>query len=787
LRKLRDCWQVVNSANKSPKIHRTILGLCFVLLKPELCGKAKSMLKISAVIITYNEEKNIARCVDSLKEVADEIVVLDCFSTDKTKEICELRGVTFFQNEFLGFANQKNKAVELASNDYVLSLDADEYLSSELTQSILKIKSNWTHDGYMMNRLSGFAGTWIKTCGWYPDQKLRLWDRRKGAWQGEGVHERVEPLSGGTIKNIEGDLFHKAYDNIAQFLQKNQSYSTIHAQVNRYRTASSTWKIIYKTSFAFFKAYILKGGILDGYKGLVISGSMAHWVFFKYAKLLEANRSVRVSVVVESSGDVSALSKTIDSIRSQKELPNEIILNGKSDPTQKELKDSLTDFPVPFRFVSGNQSSIEEAIAQASEEYVVFLNDQQSISSSFVQLHKATAWKGKIAKGINASRTERVVGKVELSHRTNGSFSFWKEDWRIEPVKTIDSLKGVSSITSDAKALPNIRSSSANGISVVIPNFNGRGLFEQTIPPLKIALNNLNLPYEIIIVDDCSTDDSVDFLRSNFPEISLIESEVNRGFSPTINKGIFQSKFDLVFLLNSDVKLQPDYFVHLISYFERGDTFGVMGRIVNWEDDQIQDGAKLPTLQGAKIKTFKNFLPAETPVNKGIYTMYLSGAEALVDRKKLLMLGGFDEIFAPYYIEDYEMCLRAWRLGWKCYYEHNAICRHKTSSTIRSKSRKRNVQTIYYRNKMFLHAIHLSFFQLFLYYPQLFGEFIIRAISMRFYYLKAFTLFLKDRKKCRESKAKFELLARQTGTNLSLVKVAETIKHSIDDIPIWRF
>src|SRR5262245_55167933 len=142
------------------------------------------MIKISAVIITYNEERNIARCIDSVKPVADEIVVLDCFSTDKTQKISEERGAKFYQQEFLGFARQKNRAVALASYDHVLSLDADEYLSSELTQSILAVKTDWTHDGYLMNRLSSFEGTWIKTCGWYPDAKLRLWDRRKGSWHG---------------------------------------------------------------------------------------------------------------------------------------------------------------------------------------------------------------------------------------------------------------------------------------------------------------------------------------------------------------------------------------------------------------------------------------------------------------------------------------------------------------------------------------------------------------------------------------------------------------------------
>src|SRR5689334_803351 len=114
------------------------------------------MTKISAVIITYNEERNIARCIESVKSVVDEVVILDCFSTDRTREIAEAHGATFYQQKFMGFARQKNRAVALAIHDVVLSLDADEYLSSELTQSILEVKNNWTKDGYMFNRLSSF-------------------------------------------------------------------------------------------------------------------------------------------------------------------------------------------------------------------------------------------------------------------------------------------------------------------------------------------------------------------------------------------------------------------------------------------------------------------------------------------------------------------------------------------------------------------------------------------------------------------------------------------------------
>ena len=740
------------------------------------------MIKISAVIITYNEEKNIAKCIESVKPVVDEVVILDCYSQDRTRQIAEAHGATFYEQEFQGFAKQKNRAVALATHDVVLSLDADEYLSSELTQSILKVKGEWKKDGYMFNRLSSFEGTWITTCGWYPDQKLRLWDRRKGSWQGDGVHERVDMLEGATSEAIKGNLYHRAYDNISQFLQKNQNYSTIHAQVNRYRTSSSVIKILYKTVFAFFKAYILKGGVLDGYKGLVISGSTAHWVFYKYAKLLEANRTVRVSLIVESSGEVEDLERTLTSIRNQKELPAEVIVNGELARAATKVPGIVANFPTPIKFVdSVSSTALSEAVNIAKEEYVLVLKDSSRLSTSFLRGHKAKAWKGKVVSGVEANRVTPITPTSEWKNILgNGTVAFWKEDWQVSnqkalpmptqlPVETVDSLK----VT--------------RGLSVVIPNYNGVALFPQTMPPLFAALRRSLLPYEIIVVDDCSTDDSIGLLTRDYPEVKVVASKVNRGFSPTINTGIRESIYDLVFLLNSDVKLEPDYFKYLIPYFERSDTFGVMGQIVNWEDDRIQDGAKLPTFQGAKIKTFKNFLPSETPVQPGLFTMYLSGAETLVSKEKLKMLGGFDEIFAPYYIEDYEMSLRAWRLGWKCYYDHRAICRHKTSSSIKSKSRKKHIQTIYYRNKMFLHAIHLSSFQMAFYYPQIFFECLVRVVSFRFHYVNSIKLFFKGRRKCKESKKRFEQLANKVGTNLTLGQVAKKIGDSLNRTIIWRF
>jgi GT2 family glycosyltransferase len=302
------------------------------------------------------------------------------------------------------------------------------------------------------------------------------------------------------------------------------------------------------------------------------------------------------------------------------------------------------------------------------------------------------------------------------------------------------------------------------GISVIIPNYNGAILLPEILPPLFIALQNTDLPYEVIISDDCSTDDAMSFIKSNFPTVHIIENTENAGFSKTINKGIFKAQYDYVLLLNSDVKLTPNYFVLQLRYFDLPDTFGVMGRIIGWDDDTIQDGGKYPSMQGVKIKTNKNYIPVKPDSNDRLYSMYLSGANAFVCKEKLLQLQGFDEIFSPFYVEDFELSLRAWRHGWKCYYEHNAVCRHKTSTTIKNKSKKYFVKKIYNRNKMILHAIHLPSNKLWLWYVQLFVETLGQTLLGRFYFIAAVKMFLGLQKEIRVSRNRLDDLNNVTPT-----------------------
>lgn len=247
------------------------------------------MVKISAVIITYNEERNIGRCINSLVDVADEIVVVDSYSKDRTREICYEKGVRVVEHPFKSHIDQKNFAVTQASYDIVLSLDADEYLSEELTKCILDVKEKWPYEAFSMNRLSNYGGKWIRHGNWYPDKKIRLWNRRIGLWGGENPHDMVIIKRGVKVKHLNGDILHRAYTDSAETLSKIQNYSEIFARESVGRKTSSVPKIIVRSTFAFLKSYILKRGFMDGFEGLMVAMAVSNHVFYKYAKLYEAN------------------------------------------------------------------------------------------------------------------------------------------------------------------------------------------------------------------------------------------------------------------------------------------------------------------------------------------------------------------------------------------------------------------------------------------------------------------------------------------------------------------
>ena len=165
------------------------------------------MEKLSVVIITFNESANIGRCIDSVKNVADDIVVVDSFSDDDTTNICINKGARVVEHAFEGHVEQKNYAITQAKYSLILSLDADEALTENLSEEILKIKANPEHDGYYFNRLNYYCGRWIKHSGWYPDKKLRLFDSRKGSWKGINPHDKYTMINEASVNYINEDIF----------------------------------------------------------------------------------------------------------------------------------------------------------------------------------------------------------------------------------------------------------------------------------------------------------------------------------------------------------------------------------------------------------------------------------------------------------------------------------------------------------------------------------------------------------------------------------------------------
>lgn len=251
-----------------------------------------NQINISAVIITLNEEANLGRCLDSLLGIADEILIVDSFSSDGTAEIARLKGARFIQNKFEGHIQQKNFAMIQAAHDYILSLDADEALSEELKKSIIQAKQNWANDAYSFNRLTNYCGKWIKYCGWYPDVKIRLWDRRKGKWGGENPHDKVIMEGGAAIKHLSGDLLHYSFPAISSHIRTANSFSDIAAREAHLKGRKSNLllHIILNPWFTFIKKYFFQLGFLDGYYGFVICSISAFANFLKYTKLRELNK-----------------------------------------------------------------------------------------------------------------------------------------------------------------------------------------------------------------------------------------------------------------------------------------------------------------------------------------------------------------------------------------------------------------------------------------------------------------------------------------------------------------
>lgn len=249
------------------------------------------MLKISATIITLNEQRNISRCLKSLAAVADEIVVVDSGSQDDTEQICrEFSQVKFIHHPWPGFGKQKQKAVELATHDIILSLDADEQLSEKLIDSIQKLKREQfpQQSVFEFNRRTCCWGNWVSYCDWYPDRQKRLFHRREAHWPDKDIHESLELSPGVKVHQLDGDLLHYSYSSMHEYIEKMNHYTDLSAEeIAPKMPKNLRLKVIVNPFMRFFKMYFLKRGFLDGFIGFQICFLSAMAVFLKYSKAIE--------------------------------------------------------------------------------------------------------------------------------------------------------------------------------------------------------------------------------------------------------------------------------------------------------------------------------------------------------------------------------------------------------------------------------------------------------------------------------------------------------------------
>jgi glycosyltransferase involved in cell wall biosynthesis len=240
-------------------------------------------MQITATIITMNEERNIARAIESLR-CCDEVLIVDSGSVDRTVELAENLGARVVEANWRGFACQKNRAAEEASHDWVLSLDADEALSEALEGEIWNLKKNGPRfDAYTMPRLAQYLGRWILHSGWYPDRKIRLYDRRKATWVGEFVHESVE--STGRVGHLESNILHFTCESLSEHLKTMDRYTTLAAQeLAAGKTPVGIGRLVVDPAWTFVKTYLVQRGFLDGVEGLTIAYMAALYTFLKYAK-----------------------------------------------------------------------------------------------------------------------------------------------------------------------------------------------------------------------------------------------------------------------------------------------------------------------------------------------------------------------------------------------------------------------------------------------------------------------------------------------------------------------
>ncbi|SFC62328.1 N-terminal domain of galactosyltransferase [Flexibacter flexilis DSM 6793] len=387
-------------------------------------------IQISAVIIAFNEEKNIARCLRSLQGVADEVIIIDSFSVDKTVEIATSLGAKVQQRAFDGYASQKNYGNDLAQNDWILSLDADEELSPILKESILQAKANPQADAYKFNRAIFYFNQWIRHGNSYPDCKVRLWNKQKGSWGGGSVHETLQLTAGTKTAKLAGDLYHYSYESVEAQAAQGNKYTSLAAADMFASGKRATWgKLLLSPVSNFLKGYFFRGGLLDGKQGLGVSAMFAHGVFLKYLKLFALQESFKISLIISTYNRKDALELVLLSVLQQTQMPFEVIVadDGSRADTQELIASFQSKFSVPLRHCWHADEGFKlsqirnKAMAMAQGDYLVSIDGDMVLNRHFVADQRALAQKGFFVQGsrvlLSDEKTKEVLAQKNINIR----------------------------------------------------------------------------------------------------------------------------------------------------------------------------------------------------------------------------------------------------------------------------------------------------------------------------------------------------------------------------------
>jgi GT2 family glycosyltransferase len=296
----------------------------------------------------------------------------------------------------------------------------------------------------------------------------------------------------------------------------------------------------------------------------------------------------------------------------------------------------------------------------------------------------------------------------------------------------------------------------SKSVSVVIPNYNGVKLLQQNLPNLIQELQKSIPDFEIIVADDASTDDSIAWVKQNFPEIKIVQNDKNGGFSKNMNSGIWASSKELILAINTDIYITSGFLLPLLSYFENTDTFSVGSRLEGF-NGEWQDGGKWPAYGYDGIRSTIDFNSDKIKSNEWVKTWFCSAACCLYDANKLKKLGGYDEIYSPFYYEDADLCFRAWCMGWSCFYENKSVCKHPNSVTINKHNNSNFIKTVANRNKLILNFRFLDGFRKISYICLLILKLLTAWLGKPWFYI-SFWNYLSMKAEIRKANSKFNAL-----------------------------